>query len=756
MLTPPNTANPQPGKPTTKLTAADQKALENIKKREAEELAKCKKLTNNTTLTSEEYSNADEDFRVLVETPWQKQEPIYIMPELDDNTGKLHPKLKSLVENIRTGKPYHTFITGSWGETWPLLLRLCYGLKSEPKFKISIEQLHSLIQVSYWRETKLELKSINIFERDQKTLSASGKTFLSNIFPELPGQQSTALIAKIDRNQIPQGETAFLRIELNELYFNFSTTIAQTNPLTELAPILFGWSRFTREKTNALAKENAADMLVTMMHSNVWPYRLMLDEKKLCLCLPSQSFLKIYHEIINPQRKVKNVRRLGLITASLQEKHSDKNERPFGLRAPGITSPSIYHEMVCLPAFEEIHDGYHAELETRTSNAIFSQMQRAKLILRKNTEAKYTYEIFRCIDREAASYLDEKQRFLRLITRTFATSIIKKDSKPANSAVLVLIDMILHPEFWPYYSGMKEKIITALLGKNIATEGLEKTVRKNYEMANKNESIVAMLVLFHFHLNDEKLCHTILASLQAQTFTTQLIWKKDPTSKGLKPIFVCNGRENTLEDIKKAAPEKRIILLTPTIYPLPQTTDSIQLKKYIDIINANSGKVIIDKDLQKMTTFSLDCLSLTKNLRTQLNLDRLLITNPKNGQLEYLKTKVPNVVIELNPDPEKPNSYLCTFLASERKDVENILNPKKYQELSAICIQAYFRGYLGRNKFFTETKKQCQQKIATLKTEITQATDAENFDDVSSLAQKAKKEAGKLATVTHLITKYSR
>jgi hypothetical protein len=65
---------------TKRLNPQDLYALENLKKYYEKETEKCVKLVGNNTLTVQEYMHATLEFKSLIEIPYKKNEPIYIMP----------------------------------------------------------------------------------------------------------------------------------------------------------------------------------------------------------------------------------------------------------------------------------------------------------------------------------------------------------------------------------------------------------------------------------------------------------------------------------------------------------------------------------------------------------------------------------------------------------------------------------------------------------------------------------------------------
>ncbi len=145
------------------LTPGDERAFINVKKSEELALKKCIEFTGGNTLTEIEYQAASVDFQELIDAPRKKSEAIYIMPEFDIDGG-LHPKLQLFCNNIMSNVPYHLFIEDGYGTAWPILLRLYYGLSSG--FKISIEQMDSMLAICYWRETGLRIQSFLIFNED--------------------------------------------------------------------------------------------------------------------------------------------------------------------------------------------------------------------------------------------------------------------------------------------------------------------------------------------------------------------------------------------------------------------------------------------------------------------------------------------------------------------------------------------------------------------------------------------------------------
>ena len=250
---------------------------------------------------------------------------------------------------------------------------------------------------------------------------------------------------------------------------------------------------YSAATTTIYAKRNAAEIFDSLLSVGTTFYRLFFIGGEPVMLLPSQTMLKLYTDTLNLGRHLKVVRRLGVFQPAVMERHSDKNERAINLFAPGITNPIITHGQVVYPWTGLEHDDYHILFEAQLSKKILAQIDRVKFSLRKviKDDALYTSEIFRCIDREREPCVDDTLRFYELMMYIFAYDIHDENTKLQTSSVIPLIDMVLEPTHWPYYSALKEKLVNKLLPCTRIkaadhVKDVEQTIR-NYAYATKND-----------------------------------------------------------------------------------------------------------------------------------------------------------------------------------------------------------------------------------------------------------------------------
>ena len=200
-------------------TADDHFALAEVKKYYAAETKKCKESPGITTLTENEFERASGDFKELIEIPKTKNQPIYIAREFYP-ADTLNPQLQKIVAAIKAGKPYHEFITASMGVMWPLLLRLYFGLHSG--FKISIEQLHSMMKVCYWRDRDFKIINVPVLDKNTNNFTRPSELLINCMFTPAQRKQKEKFLAALHAEEIPSGERMLQMILINPHYFRIA------------------------------------------------------------------------------------------------------------------------------------------------------------------------------------------------------------------------------------------------------------------------------------------------------------------------------------------------------------------------------------------------------------------------------------------------------------------------------------------------------------------------------------------------------
>lgn len=728
-----------------------------LKAREAFEL--CKNTPNQKPLTKDEYEQAHLDFKVLVETPWLRKEPIYIASEFVE--GQLNTKLDRMKFALERNLPYHSFIKEGYATTWPLLLRLYYGLQSG--YRISTEQFHSMLKVSYWRALGLNIETIPLFKANSVEFTELSSGLMLHILNLMNYQQQLDYIYRLQR--VPLGERSGLRIELDDTLVNICNI---TKEGIESLAALNKTPIWSDEETIERMHASGLQMLGALLKANIWPYHPFFFDNKFYLVIPSQTVIQTFAQVINPSRTVKYVRRLGAISYEMMANHSAKNERAGNLFAPGIGTETdisnyVVHKKITPLALSVEHDDYHHLYEATISRTIYEQINRIPDVLSPyiKTTPKVTSEMERSTEREKSYEFSEQDRFFELLQYIFAVNpdAEKDDFLVRKSSLLVLVDMVLNPQKWPYYSLDKNRIIELLLphqvGAVVQINEVERAIHYYFVQVNSDLNLLALLLLCHFYLNDEKLCSTVLALVKQNNFALQLVWEKGE-DEGLVPIFLCQNRKYSLDELAamKSLERMKLVEKVPkTIYFLPEGITADDAVKQT-ILN-NQGEIINSPKDFKPYQFAMPCAALTAGVRKKLGLDRLRIVNPESVQLDYLKRKVPEIIIE--KDLTKDHAFLCTFPVKNRPAVESILNPEKWPKTkhSIVLIQALFRGHQVRSHFFRDVteRKIC---IRELKAKIITATEKELFANVSSLATQAQQELDILNQQERVVSGWSR
>jgi hypothetical protein len=680
------------------LRPEDLEALKNLKKYYKTETEKCVKLTSNTTLTAEEYNHATPEFKNLIEIPYKKNEPIYIMPEFNDKKNR-HPELTALVEKIKSGKPYHTFINKSLGMTWPLLLRLYYGLSSG--FKISIEQFHSMLKVCYWHELKkLEVESVPFFENDYGDMSEAAEQLLKMLYFPNPDIQIDSFKDAMKDSKTPKGERYLQVVKLDVDYFHAAMlaleaiSVENNDGLAMMSmydQILFGrQGKYSYASSAEFVSKAGAQMFCAPIAIGVGHYKVNFLQNKPCLIIPSSTMQKKYYDILNPGRNLKIVNKLGIYGPDTMEKLSDQNARPVNLYAPGISNPLISHRKIIPPAFGLEHDDYHITFEALLTKSLYLQMTRGKNIFRKllGNETVYSAEITRFLDREKTHEVSDDVRFFELLRYVFCIDPNEDQKVLRLSSVIILTDMILSPAEWPFYSKLKNKLIDLFLHnktekKSDFVNTVEKTTRAYAAATNNNLSLTAILLLCHFYLKDASFCKILLELHLKNPAALSGAWRKMPHGH-LFPVLILNGKDYALEKLSGLSPQVRTSLWMQAKVAAPEVKEESVIKTKESSLNAgeivisipdfddekrklilvNMGRIVRVLE-NKIAEVKIESALLKKTLRELLGIDRVLLLGRERS--DYLKAK--GMVIEATGSPDK---FQVTFMKDQRALVEKV------------------------------------------------------------------------------------
>lgn len=669
-------------------------ALRTIEEIEQHELTHCRDITRDNTLTLDEYTRSTQAFKDLIDTPWKRDEPIYIVLENDEN-GDLNSHLNHLMQEIKKGTYYAQFITVGSGTLWPLVLRLYYGL--ECGFSISIEQMSAMLQVSYCLDAQLEIEHVPFFEGDSLRISRIGSALLQKLFSieDMSNREvvNDIITTKIDPfrhafHKAPKAEKCIQKITLDKRYFKF----------TETGEVAFQASpKLVNELQNSGLE--LFYMIVASQNSFTSHYR---ENDQSFLLLPSMAMLKQYQQIINPVREVIYTPRLGIITPQAIEDSCNLNQRMGNIYAPGITNPRAAHGANVLPISMYVHDTYyHFFLDAMLCHDTHAHLLYIIALLRAslNDNRLMTTELRRCSDREFFIGQDRFQRnqdksFPSVMKKIFSISSSKQISP---SFVIILVDTILNSNNLPYISQSLERKFykTFLQWDNLPTflEFKDKVERYNREIKS-HSSKIAILILCRFYLNDVELCQALVENMKQNMDALTITWEKN-SDKHLQPVFIRHHITRSLTDLKKLSSIQRIQELAPILYAMPEYDDR-EHEALMRIIADQKGEAVVTHS--KITHFFMASSLLQAPIRRQLKLDRVKGNAVNERQIAYLKRKIPVIVIEtVIEDKAKATdavSTLFTFPATQRELVKSVL--LEWGSLNATKIQAHYRGHAIR------------------------------------------------------------
>lgn len=576
----------------TPLGEDDVFALEAIQQEWREETAAAQALTNNHVLTDAKFEIAPEPVQRLVEVARKKGHPIYIMPE----EKTLHPRLKEMIDGIREGKPYHTFITKKYGETWVLALTLLFGVTVDGKeFKISMRQFASIMSYSYWISLKLKMKCLPLFDR-QGNLTEVGRNLVGALFQ--PGQtaQRNTFLTKMKDPSIPEGERHVHVIYLDADHFRialqahesiFQLTSPYGDALREYDAMVFNpiAGSFSPSKTVKFAFRNGLRALATNLqfhyaYNKVFfirnPNDIRSDEISAVFLYPSETMSGKWHASLNPEGELEVSLRVGTnFTPRIMAEDCAKGMRTIGMPVPGVPDSFVTHSMpVNPPSHVSGHERHHRDWVAALPPIFIPQLNRAIDVLRRfypNLDECIS-SILRYLDREVNPGYSEADRFFKLITDPF---LKKKGDSTAGyhwASVIILIDIILVSSAWPsaQNAAMKTRLINAMLpcrGSKPSITEIETEIRRYAAAVNNDYLLIGALLLSHYYFRDAEFCKNLLAAVSEQHPDRPLIAVRKKLRSELYFVLVQRGFNDYKfeEELSAMKPEQRAILLSKSV-----------------------------------------------------------------------------------------------------------------------------------------------------------------------------------------------
>jgi hypothetical protein len=684
-----------------KFTADELIGLEKLKRYYAAETQKCVDSLAVVELSEHEFRFASAEFKEFIEIPRNKKEPIYIaVTILADNT--FNPGLQEIMDGITSGKPYHSFIKQSFGETWPLLLRLYYGLD---KFRISMEQFHSMIKICYWQDRSFIVENIPLANEKNQLTDAGNLLINNSMYSPEKNQQKTKFIEDMSATAIPAGERMLQVIKLDPQYFRVAMMASQSNPHYTNAPLLSmhdalyvpTLGEYSVKQTLAFAQQQGAEMLVSALQIGHAYHRIFFMKRKVgtklipepVLLLPSQTMVEKYIHSLNPTRKIKIIRRIGPFGPNVMEQHSDKDERVINLFAPGITNPLVTHAQIVFPWAGLEHDEYHVLYEGQLSKINYGQLCHAKNVLHNilGKDSKViTSEIFRSIDRERAPVLGEHTIFLELIKYLFANNVQDYNSELKLSSFIIMADMVLSPQHWPYYKIKKAELVPALLHANksdtkVSTKEVEDTIRQLGNKTAQDIPFTSILLLCRYYLSDPLLCVALLyITTKAPAHAAPYGWHKshagyfsptltiDEKSYSFEELYGLTGRANLVLNAKFPGKKVNSAVANDLVIVRIPEVDEVKL----NAMTSAGGIVIEPAGKDRVAVIAIQSTALDKTLRDKLNLRKVALSftvdNPEE-RCNYLAGQ--GITVEATNDTRK---FMFTFFKSQLPILEEVKN----------------------------------------------------------------------------------
>lgn len=550
-----------------------------------QETAKASALTKGNILSDDEFKNGSEQAQRLVADARAQGHPIFIMPE----DKILHPQLQTMVDGIEQGKPYHTFITKKYGETWPLALRLVFGSKAT-NLKITMEQFDSIMTLSYWLSSGLKIENIPLFQ-SKDVLTQVGKLLNEALFQPEQTAQKNEFITKIQDPKIPEGERHVQVIYLNADYYRIYLLvllrifIGGEIPESHMTEVLHYDAKvntpvagpFSKEKTIKFMFKSglrtiAENLQMVYAYNRVFFIDNPRGKGKLAVyLLPSQTMFNRWYTTLNPGRKQEVALRAGInFSIATMEEDCNHGRRTVGLTAPGIPSSFINHCIPVTPFTQRtMHEQHHIDWDAMIPQSMIDETIHAKNGLRQfyPDRSKCTTSILRFLDREVHPKFSPEERFFYLVTFPFRIIKQQLDSKLHFCSVLTLIDIILVPSAWPDADfTMMIRLIDAMLpctGFKPTLMELNTRIRGFAAQVNHNRLFMAALLLCHYYLRDTELCQHLLTAIKQQHPERPLIALRKQNHGDFYFVLVHRGfRDYTFEELAKMDSASRVNLVS--------------------------------------------------------------------------------------------------------------------------------------------------------------------------------------------------
>jgi hypothetical protein len=580
-----NTPKPKISKAEAKLTARETAALKDLRLLYVVETKRCINLTGGRTLTDAELKQKEDDkeFKTLIEIPLKNKEPLYIMPEFDEKDAKqetLHPALKPIVEGIKAGRPYHEFMPKNYGEAWPILFRLYFGLKDG--FKISIEQLQSMMKIPYWHADKQTTECVPILNSSQTGLSYYGQYLMREAL-QMSDEEIARFIALMKAHpEIPEGEKHVQVVRMDPIFTRSALQVLTKKHLMESEDAASSNMRVKFEffdqrnvKTLGNYSYNANAQLLqstkgALLFAELFgvnhgsgPGHVFIDDKGPFFVAAPATLLKHLNKFSHYQGQIRYVNRLGKFGPQEMEAHIDNGEHAGNLTAPGISNIEIAHGTVVSPATAVSHDDYHFLVQLLTSPDVNKQLLHLKNVLRSyfdNTKTKFVSEVYRSIEREVAQYVsNDDLRLYHLLRKIFRKEKKGDVDTFSFSSVILVTDMLLSPEHWTQVNLARKLIISNLMhfkNEKVDIEKLQKAAKSYARKAHNNHPFVSVLLLCRFYLDDQTFCNMLLHLKNPNEY---FAWRK-AESGALYPVMIFGAKELTFERLAKMSAEKRALL----------------------------------------------------------------------------------------------------------------------------------------------------------------------------------------------------
>lgn len=560
--------------------------LKRLKDEETLELKKCLEITENK-LTKGEYESAADEFKILLEIPWKEKKPIYIIRKFS-KIEELSSQLQKIVKGIRGEKPYAQFIgrDETYGVMCPVLLRLC--LNGE----ISVEQMTSMLEFSYWQSRKVE--KVESFIIPVSGVSPAWEAFINGL-PFSSHAQHNSFMEKMYAADISQAERYLHGVKLGPVYLRFviyanknsgqKEYIRYADELLKVYEVLYVKTEksvpYDADAVRQEMMEEGAELLENLLCSQIPFFKAYQIGDAYYFLLPTQTMLRVYQQVVNPNNPVKFVQRVGNFGPETVEFHSERYERSGSLRFPGVEMFYRMHGKLTNNAMKFMHEVYHFFVAGLLGRVVWTQSAQARDIIKKIYSETFTSERFRLSDCDVIlEQGNDHGSFYNALQAAFAINLTNLSSGSVESTILILVNMIMFPDKWPSYQ--KEKIrFTGLLlplpkdgnSRKIDLQVVEKQVKFYAKQLGNDISLVAVAMLCFFYLEDKKLAlHLINAGNNIQC-----VWRKKEHGH-LYLVLTTKDKNYTIEqllDLKAQGKDLSAIVAPPKA--VAQTTPAAVL-----------------------------------------------------------------------------------------------------------------------------------------------------------------------------------